>query len=128
MPKKPGPPSSFKPAYCRELIEFLSDGYSMTAFAGHIGVGRRTIFDWLDRHEEFAEAYEIAKPKAVLHWEKEFKRFAATGTGNAAAFIFALKNRASDDWADKVVNEHTGAGGGPVEHKVTVEFVEATGK
>lgn len=110
-----GRPSLYKPAYCEELIQFLAEGYSITAFAGEIGVGRRTVFDWLEKHKEFAEAYEIAKPKAVLHWERAFKEFATSGKGNAAAFIFALKNRAGDDWNDKVVNEHTGKDGGPIE-------------
>src|SRR6185437_8049191 len=118
-----GRPSSYKPAYCNELIECLGEGYTIKGFAGSIGVGRQTVFDWLSKHKEFAEAYEIAQAKSVFYWETEFKSFAKTGKGSPAAFIFALKNRAPEEWREKIEHEVTGKDGGSIAHSVEVTFV-----
>lgn len=120
---KPGRKSSYKEAYCEALIECLTEGHSVSGFAGSIGVATCTVFEWLKKHAEFAEAYEIAKAKAVYYWEKEGKRFAKDGKGNAAMIIFALCNRASGDWRQKVEHEHAGSDGGPI--KVTISGVDA---
>lgn len=127
MSRGRGRPSSYKEAYCNEIIECLAEGHSITGFAGSIGVDRTTVFDWLKRHEEFAAAYEIAKSKAVYYWEKEGKRFARDGKGNAAYMIFALCNRAPEDWRQKVEHEHSGKDGGAIAHVVEVTFVEPKG-
>lgn len=110
-----GPPSSYKEAYINELIECLALGHSITAFAGQIGVARSTVFEWMKKHPEFSMAYQIAKAKAVLHWEKTLLQFSKDNKGNAAAIIFALRNRAADDWIDKIVSEHSGPNGKPIE-------------
>jgi transposase len=120
-----GRPSTYKAVYCNELIECLAKGHSIKGFAGEIGVGVRTIHDWLAKHEEFAAAYEIAQAKSALAWEKILLEFAKTGKGSASGVIFGLSNRAKDEWMQRVVNEHTGKDGAPMEHKVEITFVEA---
>lgn len=109
-----GRPSKYSPAYCDEVISTLSEGHSVTAFAGRIGVARSTVFKWAEEHREFSDALKIGQAKAVEFWERILATVAREGKGNATAAIFALKNRASDDWADRVVQEHTGKDGGPV--------------
>ena len=108
-----GRPSKYSEAYCNEVIEFLAQGHSVTAFAGHIGVARSTIFKWADEIPEFSDALRVGQAKAF--WETILVKVARDGGGNATAAIFGLKNRAHEDWADKVVNEHTGKDGGPIE-------------
>jgi len=99
----------------------------MAGFAGSIGVARSTVNEWIDKYPNFAAAYEIAKAKSVYFWEKRHIEFSKTGQGNAAGIIFGLKNRASEDWSDKVVNEHMGKDGAAIAHSVEVTFVEAKG-
>src|ERR1700722_20481688 len=103
-----GRPSSYSKAYCNEVIEFLAGGHSVTAFAGHIGVARSTVFKWADEIPEFSDALKVGQAKATGFWEKILVSIARDGKGNATAAIFGLKNRAGEDWADKTVNEHTG--------------------
>lgn len=103
-----GRPSKYSEAYCNEVIEFLGEGHSVTAFAGHIGVARSTVFKWAEEHEEFSDALKIGQAKATGTWESVLLKIAKEGGGNATAAIFGLKNRASDDWSDKVVTEHSG--------------------
>lgn len=110
-----GRPSKYSPAYCDEVISTLAEGLSVTAFAGRIGVARSTVFKWAEEHPEFSDALKVGQAKATEFWEKALIAIARGDGGNATAAIFGLKNRAPDDWADKVVNEHSGPGGGPIQ-------------
>lgn len=109
-----GRPSKYSETYCNEVIDFLSMGHSVTAFAGHIGVSRSSIFEWAKEHPEFSDALKVGQAKATATWESALLKIAKDGGGNATAAIFGLKNRASEDWADKVQTELTGKDGGPV--------------
>lgn len=118
-----GNPSSYKSTYCKEVIECLAKGHSVAAFAGEIGVAASTVYDWIKAHEEFAEAYGIAKAKSALSWEKRLIDFAEGGKGNVAAIIFGVKNRASDEWRDVQKHEHGGNNGAPIQ--VNISGVDA---
>lgn len=120
MAKGAGRPSKYSSAYCNEVIEFLAQGHSVTAFAGEIGVARSTVFKWAEEYPEFSDALKIGQAKATKFWEAILAKVAMEGGGNATAAIFGLKNRASDDWSDKVINEHTGRDGGAI----SVEKIE----
>lgn len=109
-----GRPSTYDPAYCEEAKAFLADGYSLAALAGHIGVARSTVYEWVNQHPEFSDAVKIGQARAVLWWEKANRSLALTGEGNATAIVFGLKNRASDEWRDVKATEITGKDGGPV--------------
>lgn len=118
---KVGRPSTYDPKYCDAVKEFLAGGYSVTAFAGDIGVSRATIFNWANEHPEFLDALKEGQAAAVKWWEGALHVVAKEGKGNATACIFGLKNRASDDWADKVHTEITGKNGGAIETKDLTE-------
>lgn len=103
-----GRPSLYDPAYCERVVEFLADGYSLTAFAGEIGVCRDTISEWCKVHPEFSAAVKVALAKASRWWEDRNRSIASGGDGNAVSTIFGLKNRAPADWRDKQEVEHSG--------------------
>lgn len=103
-----GAPTKYDPAYCDHATSFLADGYSVAALAGDIGVAKSTIYKWIDEHPSFSDAVKVGQAKATLWWERRNIEFAKTGEGNATAIIFGLKNRASDEWRDKVETEHSG--------------------
>lgn len=108
MTKATGRPSSYKPEYCEQAEDFLAKGYSVAALAGHLSVVKSTIYEWMKSHEDFSNAVKRGQSKAVLFWEARNIDFARTGEGNATAIIFGLKNRAPDEWRDKVETEHSG--------------------
>jgi hypothetical protein len=114
-----GRPSKYSEAYCDEVVKFLSGGHSVTAFAGNIGVSRATVFNWANEHPEFLDALKAGQAAATRFWEDILIKVAKDGGGNATAAIFGLKNRAAEDWADKVVNEHTGKDGEAIQIDVT---------
>lgn len=110
-----GRPSTYSPAYCEEVISYMAQGYSLTAFAGEIGVARSTINVWMEAHPEFSEAVKKAKAKCAQEWERraldvmigaKFK-----GAGAATLAMFGLKNMAADDWADRASVNHTSSDG-----------------
>lgn len=102
-------PTKYDPSFCEEVIEFLKDGYSLTAFAGSIGVCRATVHNWMNEQPAFLDAVKKGQAAATLWWERANRNLAISGTGNATACIFGLKNRAADDWRDKTETEHSGA-------------------
>lgn len=104
-----GRPSLYDPAYCDEAVTFLKDGYSVAALAGHLGVCYATVKNWMNEHPEFLAAVKRGQAGAVLWWEKANRNLALTGEGNATACVFGLKNRASDEWRDKIETEHSGS-------------------
>lgn len=102
---------------CAIAVKVLSDGHSMTGLAGKLKIGRNTIYEWRKRYPEFDEACTVGMAAAAYWWEQRLVDLAQTNKGNAAAVIFGLKNRASDDWRDRV--EHTGADGGAIIVEIT---------
>lgn len=120
-----GRPSLYSHAYAEEVLTFCGEGYSLTAFAGEIGVARSTINEWMDAHPEFSEAVNRAKAKRARWWEDKARKVADEGGpgGQATMVIFGLKNHAPDDFRDKTEHEHTGANGGPLETITRIELV-----
>lgn len=117
MNRKPtGRPTKYRPIYCDLVIEAMSEGKSLTAFAADIGVARSTINEWMDEFPEFSEAARRAKAKCAAWWEERGRQMAQNGgaPGQSTLVVFGLKNM-SDDWRDRVEAEHSGT----VDHRVT---------
>lgn len=121
-------PSGYSPLYCDQAVAFMADGYSLTAFAGQIGVSRQTIYNWAERHPEFLDAVKRGEAASQLWWERRNREFAKDGEGNATAIIFGLKNRAAEDWRDKHEVDHnmklTVVVNKPAEPKIDVVLAE----
>lgn len=103
-----GRPSKYSEAYCAEVIAHMAEGASLTSFAAEIGVDRSTIAEWTRAHPEFSLAVTRAKAKCLAWWEKQARKLASTGTGNATMCVFGLKNMGGEDWRDKTEVEHSG--------------------
>ena len=58
-----GRPSKYDDKFCDEVITFMSYGKSFEAFAGHKGVSKSTLYNWVAAHPEFQAAKEIANSK-----------------------------------------------------------------
>ncbi len=105
-----GRPTKYEPRFCEEVEDLMAQGYSLGAFAGHVGVARSTINEWIDNHPEFSEAVSRAKAKRLLMWEGIGLKVAQYGGsgGQATMTIFGLKNMGEDEWRDKQEFEHSG--------------------
>jgi len=110
----------YQPEFCQIAVETLSEGHSLTGLAGRLGVARSTVFKWRDDYPEFNEACIQGMAAATYWWEQRARESAAGGKGNPATIIFGLKNRAADDWRERI--EHTGADGGAIETVSRIEY------
>lgn len=110
-----GRPTDYKAAYVDEVQSHLAEGFTLASFGGIIGASRQTLYNWADDHEEFFDAIKKGRAKGQLLWEMRLSTQAIEGSGNTAAIIFAMKNLYQDDWAEKIITEHTGKDGGPVQ-------------
>jgi hypothetical protein len=98
LAKKEGRPSAYKPEYCDLVVEYMARGKSLTAFAGSIRQGKRTVYDWIEQFPEFAEAVERARAARIVPWED--KLMSAEKSAEAASSIFALKNCDAEEWRE----------------------------
>lgn len=109
-------------------MEAMSEGLSLEAAAAQVGVGPRTLFTWQNQHEEFRQAIQEGRQRALLFWERKAIAMAHGAPGNAQLVMLALKNRsrAASGWHDAQRLEHTGAEGGPVQVQPVVTQIDAT--
>jgi len=104
-----GRPSKYNEAYDNLIIEEMSQGKSIAAFAAEIGVARSTIQEWEKQYPTFSVALKTGKAKCAAWWEDRLRQIAMDPkAGHVTAAIFGLKNMAADDWKDKHEMEHSG--------------------
>jgi hypothetical protein len=107
-----GRPTDFYPELGGEILERMEGGLSLAAAAAELGIHRQRVYEWVERHPEFADTVKLAQAKRQLFLER---RLLSAETGPAVtSTIFALKNAGPEDWREKVVNELTGKDGGPI--------------
>lgn len=97
-----GRPTDYRPEFCALAIEHMAEGYSIAGLAGKLKVSRQTIYQWGEDHPEFSDALNEGRALSAQWWEDRLRSVAMGGDGNAAAAIFGLKNRAADEWREKV--------------------------
>lgn len=111
-----GRPTDYRPEYCEMVVTDMAQGYSLGAFAGLIGVSRRTLTEWMAVHKEFSLAVSRGKAVRLRQWEDAALKGATTQQGgNATLIVFGLKNAGrahageEDEWAEKTEFKHSGA-------------------
>lgn len=111
-----GRPTLYRDEYCDEIVDFCREGYSLTAFAGKIGVSRDTISEWCAVHPEFSVAARRAKAACAHWWETRNRQVGLEGGpgGQATVVLFNLKNHAPDDYSAAERHELTGKDGAPI--------------
>ena len=108
-----GRPSSYDPAFCQQVEDFMALGYSKMAAAGSVGVCYNTLKAWMAIHPEFLLAVRRGEAKRTQILENGLLQ-AETGP-QVTSRIFALKNAAPDEWRDRQAVEHSGPNGGPIQ-------------
>ena len=65
-----GRPREYDPKLCDELIDHMSKGYSFETFGALVHHSKDTLYRWLKEYPEFSDAYEIARIKCQMFWER----------------------------------------------------------
>lgn len=101
----------------------IAGGMSMNHMARTLGVGIGRLFDWIDSDPVRAARVRVARAQSARHWDElaEIEMRKATDPFEfskarelAQHFRWRAKMVAPKEYGDKVVQEHTGAGGGPI--------------
>lgn len=100
-----GRPTDFKAPMGEEILSLMAGGLSLAASAAELGIHRQRVYEWMDRHPEFADTVKLAQSKRQLFLERRL--LSADQGPVVTSTIFALKNAGPDDWRDKQEHEHT---------------------
>jgi len=114
-----GRPTDYRETYGEEILNLMAEGLSLAAAAADLGIHRQRVYEWEERHPEFADTIKLARAKRQLFLERRLLK--ATEGPVVTSSIFALKNAAPEDWKDK--QEHTGPDGGPLQ--IVIEQADA---
>lgn len=101
-----GRPTDFTPILGEEILSLMASGLSLAASAAEIGIHRQRVYEWMDRHPEFADTVKLAQAKRQLFLERRL--LTADAGPVVTSTIFALKNAGPEDWRDKREVEHSG--------------------
>lgn len=94
--------SEYKPEYCEIAVKVLASGESKAAVAAEIGTSKQTLYKWMSIFPDFKDAIECGLALAQRDWEL-LGRDGITGRYekfSAAGWIFTMKNRFRDDYAE----------------------------
>src|SRR5260370_20240409 len=87
LPHPGGRPSKYQPDYCEQVELCMAAGYSLTAFAGFIGVNKDTLNEWMRVHPEFSDAVMRAKARRLVLGETLMLRGMVHGAPQGASTL-----------------------------------------
>lgn len=101
-----GRPTDFTPELGERILGLMTEGLSLAAAAAECDIHRQRVYDWEERHPEFADTIKLARSKRQAFLERRL--LTAKEGPVVTSTIFALKNAAGDDWREKQEVEHSG--------------------
>jgi hypothetical protein len=131
-------PSGFKKEFVEQARKLCQLGATDVDLADFFKVSDRTIYRWQTQFPEFCQALKAGKEQADDRVERSLYHKAVGYTFDSekvfqfqgvvvradtkehvppdtTACIFWLKNRRPEMWRDRVLNEHSGVNGGPIQ-------------
>lgn len=118
-------PTDYRPEYCDQVIAWGEEGKSVTWMAAKLDVSRECVYEWARVHPEFSDALTRARAKAQAMWEDMGQDGIKSPMFNGSVWAKSMAARFPEDWRENKGVELTGAGGGPVQTAMTIEFVDA---
>lgn len=101
-----GRPTKYRKEYCKQIVDYMSQGNSAVQFAANIGVSKDTIQEWVKEHPEFSVSYRDAMTRCEAHWERIIQaKTVRKMPGNDNLLMFWMKNRFK--WSEKIESKNT---------------------
>ena len=121
-----GRPTDYRPEFCESIVDLGREGKSVAQMASEFDVSKQTLFNWADAHPDFLDAMTRAKTHAQAWWESQGQTnmllAPGAGTFNGSVWSRSMAARFPDDWRENKGVELTGANGGAVETKTTLDM------
>jgi uncharacterized protein (DUF2336 family) len=127
--------STYDQALVDKICAEMADGKSLRAACKGAGrPDRKTFLRWVEKHEAVEKAYVQAIADREERYFEEIIEI-ADGKANpsktrvqvdARKWVLARMN--PKKYGDRMTNELTGAGGGPIESNMTIQFVSTKPK
>jgi len=98
-----GRPTKYRKEFCQMLIEHMKEGLSFESFGAKVDSSKQTLYDWLEKHQDFIDARRKGESYSRLKWEQ----LGMDGMTNKIMFFngnmwqFAMKNKFRDEWKDQ---------------------------
>ncbi len=117
-----GRPTHYKPEYCELVLDDMSKGFSLSAFAGLIGVCRDTLTEWVSKHPDFSLAVKQGKVLQLRAWEQKGLGIAdgKGGPGASTMVVFGLSNLGDGEWRNKQDLTFANPDGSNLENKTVI--------
>lgn len=96
-----GRPSRYKPEYCEQVIELGKRGFSPAMIASELDVDRKSLYDWADKHHEFATALTRAKSEEQAHWERMGMDNIKERQFQSSVWAKSMQARFRDDYTER---------------------------
>jgi len=99
-----GRPTKYRKEYAEKLPDMFKNGESVAEVCAKLGIWKQAFYEWVEKHEEFSNAYKKGMELSEAWWTK-LGRVGSAGKANIqpATWIFNMKNRFK--WTDR--NETT---------------------
>ena len=92
---------TYKPEMCAKATKVLADGESLAAVCDELDICRSTLYEWRDKYPEFGAAIKKGLQKSQRDWERKGREAMFDSKNfNSASWIFTMKNRFRDDYAE----------------------------
>lgn len=100
-----GAPTKYNPMFCEEVIELGRAGKSITQIACALDVAKKTVYNWMDEHEEFLHAMTRARELSQGWWEDKGQIGLEADKFNATLWSKQVSCRFPDDYRETTRQE-----------------------
>ncbi len=104
----------------RQLLQLLSEGCSISQACAAVGIGRTTVYRWLESDPEFANALDMARTRMIAAAERTLQ--GAIEHGDTRAAMWLLERLAPEYRPVRPAQPHTPEA---QDYRLVLEVVDA---
>lgn len=100
-----GRPSDYEPRFAEIAENLMLEGACIEEVAWHLRRSKQTIYEWMEKFEEFGDAIKRGKDFGEGWWKHNGRVNIFNKEFNSTLYYMNMKNRFG--WRDKVDSNHT---------------------
>ena len=90
--------SKYDPAMCQRMIDMGKEGASQKMMWAELGISKKTAEEYKKKHEEFADALDLALVHSQAFWEREILANLDNKAFNSRLAEIALRGQFQQDY------------------------------